>query len=199
MLYICNSEDKRKRKFFVKLKKGQDYGSPEGPGRISFSFSAAPFSRFYFLFFPCVKQRRIMKPILFSEVKIFFSCVERSKKNIFMCEIVFFTWNKEKKMSGLRKPWGAREYFVFFWCSFYEVLTSFVFHVWNRLKTPEKTFLTWKKEHQKNTKILPGPSGRSNNECEFLFFMCWVERHSPRPLRASVQDRYRLCMYVMFL
>lgn len=133
---------------------------------------------------------------IFRGENIFFMC--REKKTFSCVKLYFLREIKKKKCQDYGSPVGP-ESISFFLVLLLRSFNIFCFPCVKQTENSWKTFLTWKKEHQKNTKILPGPSGRSNNECEFLFFMCWEERHSPRPLRASVQDRYRLCMYVRFL
>lgn len=132
---------------------------------------------------------------IFRGENIFFMC--REKKTFSCVKLYFLREIKKKKCQDYGSPEGP-ESISFFLVLLLRSFNIFCFPCVKQTENSWKTFLTWKKEHQKNTKILPGPSGRSNNECEFLFFMCWEERHSPRPLRASVQDRYRLCLYVIF-
>lgn len=137
---------------------------------------------------------------IFRGENIFFMC--REKKTFSCVKLYFLREIKKKKCQDYGSPVGP-ESISFFLVLLLRSFNIFCFPCVKQTENSWKTFLTWKKEHQKNTKILPGPSGRSNN-CffhEWISFFSCVERKDILPDPSGLLYRTDIdcvCMWCFF-
>lgn len=113
---------------------------------------------------------------IFRGENIFFMC--REKKTFSCVKLYFLREIKKKKCQDYGSPVGP-ESISFFLVLLLRSFNIFCFPCVKQTENSWKTFLTWKKEHQKNTKILPDPSGllyRTDIDCVCMwcFFRMFV-------------------------